>query len=118
MKRFLFPALVLIVCVPCKSHSVARSHHPLNEKKTAIDSVKAQRNRSESLSEAKNKEEIPAAFRGIDFKNLSYPISFRKRSIRLRNGSYDIASGIGGNTFEFEGTKDLRNYRPGISINE
>jgi len=54
------------------------------------------------LSEAKNKEEIPAAFRRIDFKNFSYPTSFRKRGIRLRNGTYEIASGIGGNTFELE----------------
>jgi hypothetical protein len=103
VKWFLFPALVLIPSAPCETDFGAKTRRPaLNKMTRALESVEAgsQRNR-ESLTQG-DKEEIPASFRGVDFKNFSYPTNFRKRNIRLREGSYEIASGLGGDTFELE----------------
>ena len=108
MKQFLFPALMLMLWANCGSNSVANSPAAptLNTKTSTPESsaVVSQGNTSETSNEVISKKDVPAAFKGIDFKDLSYPTSFRKKSIRLRNGTYKIATrwGIGGDTFEFE----------------
>jgi hypothetical protein len=105
MKQFLFPALMLILWANCASHSVSKfpATPTLNTSTPENSTAVSQGNSSETSNEVMSEKEVPATFKGIDFKHLSYPTSFRKKYIPLHDGTYEIPGGTGGETFELEG---------------
>ena len=71
------------------------------------------KSRNKASSEPKNTKEVPTEFNGIDFKNQTYPMSvnlsytttFRRRTVRLKDGSYEYRDRRGPGGAQY----DLRN---------
>jgi len=40
-------------------------------------------------TDSAKKKDVPAEFAKVDFKNLSYPVNWKKKSVRLENGRHD-----------------------------
>ena len=96
---------MLILWANCASHSVSKfpATPTLNTSTPENSTAVSQGNSSETSNEVMSEKEVPATFKGIDFKHLSYPTSFRKKYIPLHDGTYEIPGGTGGDTFELEG---------------
>ena len=105
MKREMFLALVLLA-TNCANHTASQTN-----KVAAVDQTARQAAASAtpaSAGDASNplkgygkSKDVPPAFREIDFKNLSYPTSWSQGTIiRLKDGSFERADPMGGNTFD------------------
>jgi hypothetical protein len=52
-------------------------------------------------TEQETRNGVPSEWKGVDFKNFSYPTSLRWR-VRLKDGAFEKSEGIGGNRVEFQ----------------
>lgn len=104
MKRLLFLTVALIVSASCQSNTslqaskvvvIANAPRVENPKPDSTDGSK------DVAKESERKAGVPPEFRGIDFKNFSYPTSFRRKPIRLQAGEYEERNGMGGESLHF-----------------
>lgn len=93
------------------THSVSQSNQNENLNETSkqtpdITPSPSTDNRADASTKSEKQEDVPSTFRGIDFKNFSYPISGRKASIRLKDGKYEYShveeKDLGDGWFDFE----------------
>ena len=84
MKAVLLLALALGLVSNCVKHTNPQPASRMSQtpQSTRIESAQSRH----EVSQEREKKETPLEFRGIDFKNLSYPLSWGTRRIRLNNG--------------------------------
>src|SRR5882724_3464129 len=96
MKKLLILIVVLVFGAECIAHDF---HNPVSQDihlKGALSDDAIKYDFSEN-------RDVPEAFKKTDFKNLTYPVSLRRKPITLKNGKFEYREGIGGNSFELEG---------------
>lgn len=88
MKCVLVLALALIVETGCGGRIASPAKNDSLDQSAAmpVNSAVAKADRTDASEEPKQSKEAPTAFRGIDFKNLSYPISWSKERVPLKDG--------------------------------
>jgi hypothetical protein len=105
MNRLLILTVALILGANCASRPVSRTGNVGVSQSTPTPERPKPTSPNNDENAAKNSEEkqdVPPEFRNIDFKNSSYQTSFRKGSVRLREGSYEKEDrqGARGDTFD------------------
>ncbi len=109
MSKTLFLLTVALMIGPsCASHTISQTSNTgvSQNTPTPVSSISPiAESRRDVSNDAEKKQDVPLAFKNIDFKNFSYPTSFRTPSIRLKDGTYehDNATGGGGETFDLMG---------------
>lgn len=110
MKILLLVTLTLIFLSNCLIHAISQADNEIVLKRNTVPNSKNIKtadinNANEISNEFKEQEGIPFAFKGIDFKNFSYPTIWRTQIIPLKNGIYEYEDPktLGHNTYNFEG---------------
>jgi hypothetical protein len=109
MSKTLFLLTVGFMVGPsCASHPISQTSNTAlsqNTPTTTSSISPIAESRRDVSNGAEKKQEVPLAFKNIDFKNFSYPTSFRRPSIRLKDGTYehDNPTVGGGDTFDLSG---------------
>ena len=105
MKRALL-VFVVMFGANCASHDTSQANKNAIQKsqpdaQPTAESAKSPTadNHSETAA-AEQAHDVPAEFSGVDFRNFVYPTSYGKGSVRLKDGNYEQAEGMGGDTFE------------------
>lgn len=92
MRRASFIALSLFLWAGCANraatHADARAQS--NGDAHAAPQVAATPAVEADDSKKLDEKEVPAAFKGVDFKNFSYPISWTRRAARLEDGRLEF----------------------------
>src|SRR6266849_1272698 len=113
MKRLLILTVALMPA-NCARQPVLRTGKILVNQNapTSSPTQEPAKSRNKASSEPKNTKEVPTEFNGIDFKNQTYPMSvnlsytttFRTRTVRLKDGSYEYQDrgGLGGAQYELD----------------
>jgi hypothetical protein len=103
MKRATFLGFTLLLALSCASQQVPKRTDTANQTpaQTPMPALVADSPPSSDSSE-RARVEVPPEFKGIDFKNFSYPTNLRGK-IRLRDGEriYENQEGGGGDTYHF-----------------
>src|SRR5712692_2695205 len=104
-KAHLILIVVFMVAANCASHTNSQPSNVAVSQNTPMpeSAMPTPSNReSDGSKDSEEKKKVPAAFKNIDFKNFSYPTSFKRASIRLKDGTYEYAvrRGGGGDTFD------------------
>ncbi|MDX6558770.1 MAG: hypothetical protein QOF72_1819 [Blastocatellia bacterium] len=115
MKRLLILALALMLWANCARHSTHQaSNVGISQNASTRESPKPTLTNDidNDAKEPEKKQDVPPEFSKIDFKNFSYPMSvdleitadFRRRSVSLKEGSYeyDDRRGFGGARYELD----------------
>ncbi len=95
--------LALIVVVSCAGpKTVVNNASPVPRQSPTLlqDPRPARASENGFAVEPAKSEAVPAAFKRIDFKNFTYPTIPAKKSVRLKDGKFEVRSGIGGYLFE------------------
>jgi hypothetical protein len=104
MKRAVLLVLVLMSGVNCASRITSQSNNSATQNAQPnaqpTESVKPSAAEGDEVASTEKVNEVPPEFRDVDFKNFVYPASYGKGSVRLKDGSYEQAEGMGGDTFE------------------
>ena len=90
-KTFLL-TVALMVGASCGSHTILQtSHTAVSQSSPTPPSPTSPiaENRRDVSNDAEKKQDVPPAFKNIDFKNFSYPIGGMKAFIRLKDGKYE-----------------------------
>jgi len=106
MKSLLVLALVLIVESGCENRiAPATKDNSLKQSAGVPLTIAAPAVRTDASLEVKQSKEPPPAFRRIDFRNLSYPISWKNERVLLKDGKreYYEHRNLGNGWFELEG---------------
>jgi hypothetical protein len=106
-KALLILTISLMVGANCASHTIAQktdANLTQATPTTASSKLPPSDQRSDGSSDVERKQDVPLAFKNIDFKNFAYPISLRAKSIRLKDGKYEYSDrgNVGGTSFELE----------------
>lgn len=108
MKRALLLVLVATLGANCASRTTSQANRnaiqivPSPPALPTTESAKRATADSREDASPEQKREVPAEFRGVDFKNFTYPASYGKGGVPLKDGNYERAAGAGGDTFKFE----------------
>jgi len=104
-RSLLLVTVALMICVSCAkfTNSQPSSAGVSKNTPTPANAKESADSRSDGSNDVEKKEDVPAAFKNVDFKNFSYPTSFSRASIRLKDGTYEHNDPlrIGGDTFDF-----------------
>jgi hypothetical protein len=97
--------VALMVGASCASHTTSQTNNAVVSQNTptpASATPSPLDKRSDVSNNIEKKQDVSVAFKNIEFKNFSYPTSFRRANIRLKDGTYEHADrrGGGGDTFD------------------
>lgn len=98
MKRASFIALSLLLWAGCANRAATHADASAlsnSETHAAPQNAATPAAKAEDTEESDEKA-IPAAFREVDFKNFSYPISWERRTVRLEGGEREIPDEVSG----------------------
>jgi hypothetical protein len=110
MNRLMVFASALILGANCANHNASQlnnnstmNHNPGQVSATPLLPALDRANKDSNKAEAK--EDVPPTFHTVDFKNLSYPISWKHQTIPLKDGhvEYFAHKYLGNGWFDFEG---------------
>ena len=90
MKRLLIFTVALMVGANCASHTTSETSNAGVIQDSPSPTQQSAESRSEVSKGSEKKEDVPVAFRNIDFRNSSYPISWSKRAIALKEGKREF----------------------------
>lgn len=107
MRIALFLTGTLILGASCASHTISpiddssdanKSTPPAVTSPTPLDSMRS------TPKEPEKKKDVPSQFSAVDFKNFSYPVSWRRRPIRVEDGRYEysVPKYLGGGWVDFK----------------
>jgi hypothetical protein len=109
MKCALPLVLVAILGANCASRTISQANRnavqnaPPNAPPIK-ESAKPETTGGDKVAATKPENEVPPEFKNVDFKNFTYPASFEKGSVRLRDGKYEyeqpMKEGGGGENFD------------------
>ena len=91
MRQLVILALVLLIGGSCGKHS--RPSNTANSSSQATREVVAStpnNGKSSSTSEPEKRKEVPREFTSIDFKNRSYPITWKHQTVTLKDGRLEF----------------------------
>lgn len=97
--------VALVVGGSCASHTVSQTSNVGVSQTTPTPEIarpSPSAPRSAAPNDVDKEKDVPVEFKNIDFKNFSYPTSFRKANVRLKDGTYQqaVRHGVGGDTFD------------------
>ena len=109
MNRAPFLALTLLICAGCSGRTISRASEAVSANvaaaaPTAASATAAPPNVSNVGSQRSEQDtDAPAEFRGVDFRNFSYPAALNGKRVSLKGGTYEsrYPDGSGGDTFDF-----------------
>ncbi|MDT7602523.1 MAG: hypothetical protein QOF61_520 [Acidobacteriota bacterium] len=86
--------LALIFGATCAINSVSQSRKSANSNRGAPQVLTSATPAPDGKvdvgsTDSATKKDVPAEFAKIDFTNLSYPVNWKKKRVRLKNGSHD-----------------------------
>lgn len=107
-KTLFLLTVALIVGVSCASHTILKTSNAGVSQSTPTPASAAEPSpldkRSDVSNDAEKKQDVPVEFKKIDFKNISYPISWKHRTIPLKDGHIEYFEDkyLGNAWFDFE----------------
>ncbi len=107
MRSALCIAAALILEASCASSHVPQGSHqdgPNLHASGAVESAQTGSNEPAVAAPEGERKDVPPAFRGVDFGNFTYPVSWVRGRVRLEGGTYEYAApaGGGGDTLDLE----------------
>jgi hypothetical protein len=85
--------LTLLLAASCAGRTNSQPNHDVNSNQSARPTAEsaqlAPSEVSQDSEEAEKDRDVPPEFREVDFKNFSYPISWKRMVIRLEDGEYE-----------------------------
>jgi hypothetical protein len=104
MRRLLILTVTLMFGVNCASSPTSQMTNAAVSESAATPSQRPTPTKvgKDGLEEPEKKQDIPPEFIKTDFRNFSYPTSFRRKSIELKDGTYEFPNrnGAGGDRFD------------------
>ncbi|HEX8129328.1 MAG TPA: hypothetical protein VF527_09520 [Pyrinomonadaceae bacterium] len=92
LKRALLLLGVALTCGSnCARRIAPRADANHNAPATATQAAPASASGGDTAKGAEKTEEVPRAYRDIDFRNFSYPVNGLTGNLRLRDGAYEYA---------------------------
>lgn len=88
-RALLLLTIALMIGANCASHTITQTANAGVSQTTPTPvsaKIPSPDQRSDALSDAEKKQDVPLAFKNIDFKNLAYSISWKHRTIALKGG--------------------------------
>ena len=106
MKCAFLLGLIVALGTSCASRTTSQANKSASpNSQPTIESAKPVTSDSDKSPLSEKEVEVPTEFKGVDFKNFTYPSSFERSSIRLKDGKYENPRPEfgGGDNFELSG---------------
>ena len=93
MKRALLFLFVMTLGANCASRTTSQVNNSAIQKSQSdaqptAESAKTPTADNSETTANEQVHDVPTEFKGVDFKNFAYPISYGKGRVRLKDGSY------------------------------
>src|SRR5260370_10575873 len=103
-ERLLILAVALTLGASCADRPISQMSNPRMNTPTPETAKPTSQVNSAGVSKESEKKSVPSEFSGIDFRNISYPISSKPGTVRLKDGRVEFFEDedLGNAWFDFD----------------